>query len=223
MAPSSKSPKAAKAGATDQTWSTKVELRLTKQTRYLHVIQFDTLRRESLFRNPPKDSTAYPLLAAAVDPHIESFNYIFAKHGQLEEGIKDIGVKSFNDGNPFEPLEPGSRRNRLDLRIQGVFVDKPALPPTNKFALKNRNIYPAEARERHATYRGKMHARLEWRVNNGDWEELAVDIGYLPVMLRSQKCNISGFSPHQLVQAKEESEEFGGYVSIAVFLVRGIH
>jgi DNA-directed RNA polymerase I subunit RPA2 len=35
-------------------------------------MKFDTLRRENLFRNPPTDKTAYPTLAAAVDPHIEA-------------------------------------------------------------------------------------------------------------------------------------------------------
>jgi DNA-directed RNA polymerase I subunit RPA2 len=33
---------------------------------------FDTKRRHDLFSNPPKDKTAYPMLAAAVDPHINS-------------------------------------------------------------------------------------------------------------------------------------------------------
>jgi DNA-directed RNA polymerase I subunit RPA2 len=179
-------------------------------------LKFDTLRRENLFRNPPTDKTAYPTLAAAVSPHINSFNYVFAPNGQLEQGIKDIGTKVFLDGNPFEPLAPGEKRNRLYLRLQGVFVDKPALPPSNKFALKNRNIYPAEARERHATYRSKMHARLEWKVNNGDWIESVCDVGFLPVMLRSSKCHLAEKTPYQLIQAKEESEELGGY-----FIVNG--
>jgi DNA-directed RNA polymerase I subunit RPA2 len=170
-----------------------------------------------LFRNPPTDKTAYPTLAAAVSPHIESFDYVLATGGQLEQGIRDIGTKVFLDGNPFEPLAPGEKRNRLYLRIQNVFVDKPTLPPSNKFALKNRNIYPAEARERHATYRGKMHARLEWRVNNGDWTEEICSIGDLPIMLRTARCQLQGMSPYQLIQAKEESEELGGYVSISMF------
>ena len=66
---------------------------------------FDTKRRQELFQNPPKDKTAYPTLAAAVDPHINSFNSIFAPGGQVEEGIKDIGTKSFADGDPYAPAE----------------------------------------------------------------------------------------------------------------------
>lgn len=148
---------------------------------------FDTKRRHELFRNPPKDKTAYPTLAAAVDPHINSFNAIFAKGGQLEEGIKDIGTKVFLDGNPYASPEEAGRRNRLSVRIQEVFLDRSVLPPSNKVALKNRNILPAECRERHSTYRGKLRARLGYRINKGDWQEEVCDLGNVPIMLRVRK------------------------------------
>lgn len=147
--------------------------------------EYNTLKRQNLFSNPPKDETAYPTLAQAVAPHIDSFNTIFSKGGQLEEGLKDIGIKVFLDGNPYgNPDEETGARNRLSVRIADVFLDKSVLPPTNKVALKNRNIYPAEARERHATYRGKLRARLEYKVNNGDFREEVVDLGAIPLMLR---------------------------------------
>lgn len=145
---------------------------------------FDTLRRQKLFQNPPKDKTAYPTLAAAVEPHINSFNAIFTAGGQLEHGLKDIGTKVFLDGSPQAQPEEIGARNRLSVRIQDVFVDKAVLPPSNKVALKNRNIFPAECRERHATYRGKMRARLGYRINNGDWQEEVCDLGNVPLMLR---------------------------------------
>jgi DNA-directed RNA polymerase I subunit RPA2 len=153
---------------------------------------FDTKRRHDLFSNPPKDKTAYPTLSAAVDPHINSFNAIFAAGGQLEEGLKDIGTKVFLDGNPYAPPDEAGRRNRLAVRIQDVFLDKSVLPPSNKVALKNRNILPAECRERHATYRGKLRARLEWRVNNGDWREEVCDLGNIPIMLSVRSAHCAG-------------------------------
>ncbi|KAH7081873.1 DNA-directed RNA polymerase I polypeptide 2 [Paraphoma chrysanthemicola] len=178
---------------------------------------YDTKRRHELFANPPKDQTAYPTLAAAVDPHINSFNTIFAPGGQIDEALKDIGTKVFLDGDPYAQPEETGRRNRLSIRIQDVFLDKSVLPPTNKVALKNRNILPAECRERHASYRGKLRARVEFKVNNGDWREEVCDLGAIPIMLRSNRCHLENMSPDQLVKAKEESEELGGY-----FIVNGI-
>jgi DNA-directed RNA polymerase I subunit RPA2 len=153
---------------------------------------FDTKRRQELFRNPPKDKTAYPTLAAAVDPHINSFNAIFAPGGQIEEAIKDIGTKVFADGDPYALPEEVGPRNTLSVRIQDVFLDKAVLPPSNKVALKNRNIMPAETRERHATYRGKLRARLEYRVNNEDWREEVCDLGNVPIMLRVRTSQTPG-------------------------------
>ncbi|KAL7770611.1 hypothetical protein CFE70_000549 [Pyrenophora teres f. teres 0-1] len=169
--------------------------------------KFDTLRRHDLFRNPPKDETAFPMLAEAVAPHTESFNAIFCAGGQLSEAIRDIGTKIFLDGDPYAAPEEAGTRNRLSLRIQDVFLDKPALPSTNKVALKNRNILPSEARERHATYRGKMRAQLQWRINKGDWQEEMADLGSVPIMLRSNRCHLQDLSPAAMVKSKEESEE----------------
>jgi DNA-directed RNA polymerase I subunit RPA2 len=153
---------------------------------------FDTVRRHDLFSNPPKDKTAYPTLAEAVDPHINSFNTIFVPGGQVEEGLREIGTKVFLDGNPYAPPGENGPRNRLAVRIQHVFLDKAVLPPANKVALKNRNIFPAECRERHATYRGKLRARLEYKVNNGDWQEEVYDLGNIPIMLRVRYIHASG-------------------------------
>ena len=147
--------------------------------------EYDTTRREKLFRSPPKDHSAYPLLAAAVEPHTQSFNAILEKGGLLEHALKDIGTKVFLDGNPMNTSPDDDRlRNRLMLRVRDVFLEKATLPPTNKFVLKNREIYPAECRQRHATYRGRLRARLEYRVNDSEWIESIRELGQVPIMLR---------------------------------------
>ncbi|OAG03551.1 beta and beta-prime subunits of DNA dependent RNA-polymerase [Paraphaeosphaeria sporulosa] len=179
--------------------------------------EFDTARRQKLFQNPPKDCTAYPTLAAAVDPHIHSFNQIFAKGGHIDEAIKEIGTKVFLDGDPYAQPEDVGRRNRLSVKIMDVFLDKSVLPPTNKVSISNRNILPAECRERHVSYRGKLRARVHYRINNGDWLETVRELGQVPIMLKSNRCHLENMTPAQLYKAKEETEEFGGY-----FIVNGI-
>jgi len=148
---------------------------------------FETTRREKLFRSPPKDKTAYPALAEAFVPHIDSFNAVFEKGGLLEKGIKDIGTKIFLDGNPNN--KDGQPRNRLHVRIREYFFERSILPSSNKFSTTNREIYPAECRERHSTYRGRFRVRLEVKVNEGEWVEMIRDMGSLPIMLRV-RCTI---------------------------------
>jgi DNA-directed RNA polymerase I subunit RPA2 len=142
--------------------------------------EFDTIRRETLFRNPPKDHTAYPALKAAIAPHVESFNALFGKDGLVAQGLLDIGTKTYLDGD--ERAGPLGT-NKLTVKIKEVFVEKSVLPPSNKFSTRNREILPAECRERHVTYRGKMSARFEFRINNGDPKEFVRDLGQIPLML----------------------------------------
>lgn len=177
--------------------------------------EFDTLRRQRLFRDPPSDKTAYPTLAASIAPHIESFNGIFAERGQLTHALRDIGTKTFFDGNPNEPTG-GVGRNRLQVRVREVYLEKSLLPPSNKVAT-NREILPVECRERHVTYRGRFRGKFEWRINEGEWKESVREFGALPIMLRSNRCHLENLSPKALVDKREETEELGGY-----FIVNGI-
>ena len=197
-----------------------------KSTRTKWSADFDTTSRQRLFKNPPKDKTHYPSLADAIDPHVESFNALLEKGKLLEAGLRDIGTKICLDGcresiqerrERREDGRPRERRNRLSIRVREVFIEKPMIPPTNKFSTKNREIFPAECRERHATYRGKLRCRLEYKVNDGEWYESIRELGQLPIMLGTNRCHLQKYTPAQLVQAKEESEEFGGY-----FITNGI-
>lgn len=178
--------------------------------------EYDTLRRHELFRNPPAKKTAYPALAEAIKPHVESFNAVFAPNGQIARALQDIGTKTFLDGNPLDN-DPTTPRNRLQVRVKEVFVEKSQLPPSNKLESSKREILPVECRERHVTYRGRFRGRLEYRINDGDWKESIREFGYLPIMLRSNRCHLEGLSPKELVNKREETEELGGY-----FIVNGI-
>jgi DNA-directed RNA polymerase I subunit RPA2 len=143
-------------------------------------VGFDTLRRDHLFRNPPKDRSAYPALQAAIAPHVESFNELFRDGGLISHALKDIGTVTYLDGDPRLPLDG---KNKLEIKFKEIYVEKSRLPDSNKFSTKNREILPAECRERHVTYRGSMSARLEFRINDGDPVEFVREIGKLPLMV----------------------------------------
>lgn len=189
--------------------------------------EFDTVRRERLFRNPPKDHTAYPALVEALHPHLDSFNALFDQRDLLGAALEDIGTKVFLDKQrEFLPRrEDGSedisqsrpKRDRFFVRIRRVILEKSVLPATNKLSTTNRDIYPAECRERHVTYKGKLRAELEYKLNDGAWQKETEELGQLPIMVKTLRCHLEKCTPAQLVQHKEESEELGGY-----FIINGI-
>lgn len=129
-------------------------------------MSFDTLKRENLFRNPPKDKSAFPALLEAVQPHIDSFNAVTAEGGLLDLARQDIGVKSVFD----RKNEDGGLGNKLScknfllaffflsrnirwakqnsgmlVRVDKIYIGKPRLSDRDKTSLR-REIYPAEVR-----------------------------------------------------------------------------
>lgn len=95
---------------------------------------FNTLTRESAFRNPPTDNSTFPILNEFVAPHIESFNALFDDsglpsgdgdgRGLLTLAIKDIGELVAFDG--ADQTAPGSiqkaRGNRLSSKNPDLFT-----------------------------------------------------------------------------------------------------
>lgn len=175
--------------------------------------QFRTLEREKRFQNPPKDKSAYPLLAEAVSPHIGSFNALTEGPGGglLNLAVNDIGSKIIFDSNDVDRLG-----NKLNIRVESVQLAKPSVPVNDKLSI-NRRTYPSECRERMSTYRSRLMLKVTWSVNDGDEVSEIREAGQVPVMLKTNRCHLEKLSPSELVDQKEESDEMGGY-----FIVNGI-
>ena len=189
---------------------------VTTQTDISWSVEYDTLRRNKLYKNPPRDRSAFPLLQAAVRPHVESFNAIFDDNDDnlINKALADIGTHTVVDGDPKDASR-ATPRNTLQLRVSSVSLEPAKLPDANRYSVK-REIYPAECRERHSTYRGLCKGVLEYRINNGEWSKSTRTFGQLPLMVRSNRCHLQNFTPEQMVEHKEDSEEMGGY-----FIVNG--
>lgn len=176
--------------------------------------QYRTLETDKRFKNPPKDDSSYPLLKDAVAPHVGSFNALMdgPEGGLLNLAVKDIGSKTI-----FDTPETSTRLgNKLKIRVDSVQLAKPSVPANDKLSL-NRKTFPSECRERMVTYRSRLMLNVTWSVNDGE-EVLEVrEAGQIPIMLKSNRCHLEKLTPNQLVEAKEESDELGGY-----FIVNGI-
>ncbi|KAH8118656.1 beta and beta-prime subunits of DNA dependent RNA-polymerase [Phellopilus nigrolimitatus] len=185
---------------------------------------FDTLKREESFRNPTKNGLTVPILNEFVAPHIESFNALFDDSGLpsgdgdgkglLSLALQDIGERVVFDytGKSDENGNPGLG-NRLSVWIEQVSIGRPMVPERDKTAVE-RKVFPAEARERLTSYRGRMTVKLCWKVQGREEKSIMKDCGLVPIMVRSVRCNIRNMSSAELVARHEEPEEFGGYFII---------
>lgn len=166
---------------------------------------FNTLCHFNSSRHPPKDGSDYPSLHALIRPHIDSFNSIF------DDNLLDLALQNIE---PRQLVDTAG--NKLSYWIEEVQVGKPMLPERERYSL-NRFIKPRECRERGITYRGKITAKLMFSVNGGPVRTETKLLGHLPIMIKSTKCHLADASAADLVAAKEDADELGGY-----FIVNGI-
>lgn len=196
---------------------------------------FHTLRTQNRFENPSETEFEHPDLQALVAPHIESFNALWSADptvaspnqdgssmankaglgegvGLLEKSMRNILPRVIFDATP-EDIAQGKFGNRLQFHMESVTLSKPTSSEKGRSALQSR-IYPTECRERLMTYKARMTARISWRLNDQPKQYEERDMGMVPIMVKSNRCNIRGMTSRQLVDHREEANELGGYFII---------
>ncbi|CAF3567521.1 unnamed protein product [Rotaria sordida] len=142
-------------------------------------------------------------------PHVDSFNWM------LKEGL----MKAASTILPLE-FETNTK-----LRVKLKFVSlEIARPKVKVIAGANRlshYVYPTEARMGKSTYSGTLQARIHAEIfdQNGKLigrESYDRNLGPIPVMVRSDACNLANMNTKELCSKYEEPNENGGY-----FIVKG--
>ncbi|XP_064598141.1 LOW QUALITY PROTEIN: DNA-directed RNA polymerase I subunit RPA2-like [Liolophura sinensis] len=154
------------------------------------------------YGRPKKEQ--HPPLQELTKPHTDSFNYM------LREGL----TKAVQNIEPVEFVLPNDDKIALFIRDATVF--SPAVVQTNIHATSLK-VYPAECRERGVTYKGRLLVNLVWQVNGQVMGNTERVIGEVPIMVKSEICNLHKLGPAELIRRGEETEEMGGY-----FIVNGI-
>ena len=139
-----------------------------------------------------------------VRQHLDSFND-FIENG-LQSVIEEIKV-----------IEPED--SEFYVKLEKVEVEEPTIREADG---SQSSIYPMEARIRNLTYASRLNLHMTPIRKGGSdgveipLEPISVFIGYLPIMLKSKRCQLYNRSPESLVKLGEDPKDPGGY-----FLVNG--
>lgn len=142
-----------------------------------------------------------------VNHQIETYND-FIMRGLQSIVSREPEIKIFSDDtkNGFE----GSPA--MILKFGHVYVDKPKFISTNRITLP---LFPNDARQKNISYEGTIYASL--KIINIETNQTTIHnqvaIGKIPVMLRSNACNLT---ENNRIQNKECSNDHGGY-----FIIKG--
>lgn len=147
------------------------------------------------------------LLQTVTQAHVESFNY-FMNDG-LQKVVKHLEpVEFMTDGNGT------MSSTKMSIAVKSILIYNPKVSEGNRHALQSK-VFPAECRERRATYKGDVYVHFEYCFNGrtGTFDKI---VGEIPIMVKSNACNIAELKPANLIAHGEEQEEMGGY-----FIVNG--
>ena len=103
-------------------------------------------------------------------PHVSSFNHF------LTNGLKTV----IENIQPFEFELVNSEK--IKLTIEECSITPPRV--TSTIDVKERRIFPSEARQRAVTYSGNCSMTLGWFKNGARQTSIDFDLGPIPVMIR---------------------------------------
>jgi DNA-directed RNA polymerase I subunit RPA2 len=137
---------------------------------------------------------AFRRLESLIKIHTDSFNYAFS------QGIHFINSEYLSETITYQK----------NYKIDNFFVTNFFLCKPYFYIENNRRIeIPRQCRELKTTYHGDLLTSLV--LNNQEQPRFILKNGEIPIMIKSQRCNLFGIKPIQLVEIDEEELEMGGY------------
>ncbi|XP_043646325.1 DNA-directed RNA polymerase I subunit RPA2 [Drosophila teissieri] len=153
------------------------------------------------FKQIPKKLSRH--LANLGAPHVNSFDEM------LTLGLDNVAKNMI----PTHWLSPAGEK--ISMKVESIWISKPKVPQ-DVIDVRTREIYPTDSRQLHISYSGMCSVRLGWSVNGVEKSPINMDLGEVPIMLRSKACNLGQATPEEMVKHGEHDSEWGG-----IFVIRG--
>ena len=130
----------------------------------------------------------------------------------LNFGIQEVLEKE-------APIEISNGDSSYKVTYSDVYVPPPSIMEMDRTV---REYYPAEARRRNLTYDTPVYVKVTEHLIEGNNDPIItvhprVVIARIPIMLRSDRCNLSKCTPKERVKYGECPKDEGGY-----FIMKGI-
>ena len=109
---------------------------------------------------------------------------------------------------------------RSEIRVNtcvNFYKRKPVIDTNVVLSDKNNILYPSDCRARQINYSAPLFTTLKRRFDTEYPESITVKLGNIPVMVKTDFCNLKGLDMHELIKHKEECNDFGAY-----FIINGI-
>lgn len=133
-----------------------------------------------------------------VQSNINSFNNF------MDNGIQQI----MNETEEIIPTIIPQDVDTFRIKFGKVNIKKPEIIEADG---SKRPVYPTEARLRSLTYSASIEVEVFVYVDNIQRENFVIELGKIPVMIRSKYCHLCNLKQEELIAHGEDPNDFGGY------------
>lgn len=143
-------------------------------------------------------------------------NHLVVKKYLSEHSLVESNITSFNNfieirmQEIVEEISETINREDFDINLGKIKVGKPQIIESDG---SSSDILPYEARLRNLTYSAPITLEITIK-KDGQIDSEVVEIGRIPVMVKSKACNTHGMSKEELVKNYSDSNDPGGYFII---------
>ncbi len=127
-------------------------------------------------------------------------------------------VDSFNDFLEYGLQKVIDEQRIIETDIEGTYVRLGKIhvghPVVREADGAVDKLYPTEARLRNITYSAPLSLGMTIVSPEGEKEEKEAEIGSMPMMIWSKKCNLVGLTDKDMVELGEDPQDPGGYFII---------
>ncbi|MFQ6062668.1 MAG: DNA-directed RNA polymerase subunit B'' [Methanosarcinales archaeon] len=143
---------------------------------------------------------------------------ILSKAYFTRDKIAQHHLNSFNDFLNFGLQKVINEQRIIETDVEDTYIKlgniKIGRPVVHEADGSVNILYPNEARLRNLTYSAPMNLEMTIVQDGVDKEPDIVDIGLMPIMLLSNKCNLFGLSASEKIEKGEDPLDPGGYFII---------
>lgn len=160
--------------------------------------------------NPIQNEKAEDLMNKPIQKHLLVKKYL-AQHSLIESNI--ISFNEFIDIRMQQivaELAENLSQEDVEIKLGKIRLGKPSVIEADG---STRIISPAEARLRNLTYASPIYLEIGIKFN-GQSEQQEVEIGKIPVIVKSKYCNMYGLSKEKLIENYNDILDPGGYFII---------
>ncbi|MEM4969027.1 MAG: DNA-directed RNA polymerase subunit B [Nitrososphaerota archaeon] len=134
-----------------------------------------------------------------VEHQKRSYNYF------IREGLKEL-VQSL--GN----LEVKTKYGTLIVKLSNPEIGTPKIVEIDGTVTEN--VTPMECRLRNLTYAAPLYVKLSLYINGNLLSSERVEVGIIPIMVKSEICPLSKMTEDELMEIGEDPKDPGGYFII---------